>query len=71
MTKNAELIKMIAIRITDLRDIAGLSIQEVAEKTGVPQLMITGESAVLKRLPPEYAPLLFPIERVMKPKWME
>ena len=35
MTKNAELIKMIAIRITDLRDIAGLSIQEVAEKTGI------------------------------------
>lgn len=46
-------------------------VAEVAEKTGVPQVMITGESAVLKQLPPEYAPLLFPIERVMKPTWME
>jgi len=44
---------------------------EVAERTGVPQVLITGESAVLNQLPPEYEALLFPIERVMKPAWME
>ena len=35
MQKNAEQIKLIAIRIRDLRDIAGFSTQEVAEKTGI------------------------------------
>ena len=35
MSENAEQLKLIAIRISDLRDIAGLSTQEMAEKTGI------------------------------------
>ena len=35
MSENAEQLKLIAIRIRDLRDIAGLSAQEVSEKTGI------------------------------------
>ena len=46
-------------------------VEEVAAKTGVQQLLLTGEQAVLDLLPPLYAPLLFPIERVMKPQWMD
>ncbi len=46
-------------------------VEEVAKKTGVPQVMIAGEKAALDKMPSQYASLLFPIERVMKPQWMD
>ncbi len=35
MTENAQQIQLIALRIRELRDIAGLTTQQVAEKTGI------------------------------------
>ncbi len=44
---------------------------EVSEKTGIPIAMITGEQAVLARLPEDLQPLCRPIVRHMRPEWME
>lgn len=46
-------------------------VEAVSKASGVKQVLITGEKRVLDNMPSEYAGLYFPIERVMKPEWME
>lgn len=44
---------------------------DVSKQSGIPLVMITGQRSVLDKMPPEYGPLYFPLERVMIPEWMD
>ncbi len=46
-------------------------LSEVSAKMGIPVAMITGEKAVLDKLPANLQPICKPIVRYMRPEWMD
>ena len=46
-------------------------LSEVSAESGLPIQLISGVSPILKALPEALQPLCYPIERVMKPEWMD
>lgn len=46
-------------------------LNEVSRETGLPIVMITGKPELLSKLPADIGAPLFPIERFLKPEWMD